>query len=297
MTSPELQLIVDLLRAGGGLAPDLPIDEQRTQYEQALAAYPVDADVSIESVAPAGVPCEWVAAPGAGRDRSLLYLHGGAYVIGGLATHRELAARLSKATASRVLLAGYRLAPENPFPAALEDAVAVARWLASEVPSRRSFAIAGDSAGGGLVVSSLHALRDAGEQLPAAAVCLSPWVDLTNSGASQEERAKDDPVLSKAWLDKMAELYLCGADPSEPSASPLFADLAGLPPLLVQVGTREVLYDDAVRLCERASAAGVECELQVFEGCIHLWQQLAALSPEAASALSGIGEFVGSHLG
>jgi len=291
MPSPELQMIIDFARATGGLSSEMPVEEQRAQYRLAVSAYPLASDVMVEKVDACGVPSEWVWFPGADVTKAVLYLHGGGYVIGGLDTHRELASRLARACRSRVLLVDYRLAPEHPFPAALEDATAAYRWLLHQGINSSSIVVAGDSAGGGLVVSTLVALRDSGAPLPTGAVCLSPWADLTNSGASQVTRAPDDPIVSKASLDKMASLYLDGADPKDPLASPLFADLSELPPLLVQVGTAEVLYDDAERLCDAARGYGVEATLHPFDGCIHVWQQLAATSPEAEAAVAEIGEF------
>jgi len=250
--------IIDLARSLGGLDPSkLRIDEMRAQYEMAVAAYPVPEDVKLEAREAGGVPAEWVRAAGCSYERVVEYLHGGGYVIGGLATHRELASRLSRSTGASVLVVDYRLAPEHPFPAALDDAVAAYRWLLAEGFDASSVALAGDSAGGGLVVATLIALRDANSPLPAAAVCLSPWADLTQSGDSVTTRAEIDPITSKAALDAMAAWYLGDHDPRDPLASPLFGDLAGLPPLLVQVGELEVLYDDAARLAERARDAGV----------------------------------------
>jgi acetyl esterase/lipase len=214
------------------------------------------------------------------------------YVIGSINTHRDLASRLSLAAAARVLLIDYRLAPEHPFPAAVDDATAAYRWLLSSGADPSHMVIAGDSAGGGLTVATLVALRDAGTPLPAAGVCLSPWVDLECSGESMTTKAAADPMVRRDGLMKMAEWYLAGQPPRTPLAAPLYADLSGLPPLLIQVGTAEVLLDDSTRLAERARKAGVTVTLEPWEDMIHVWQAFAALLPEGRQAIDRIGEFI-----
>lgn len=214
-----------------------------------------------------GVPAHWLAAPGAGTGRVLLFLHGGGYQLGSLRSHGELAARLGRASGMRVLFPEYRLAPEHPFPAAIDDVLAAWCWLRTgQDLSARSTAVAGDSAGGGLAVALLVALRDAGEALSAAAALMSPTVDLTSSGASMAERAGQDPIFTPAMLRQLKSGYLAGADPKTPLASPLFASLAGLPPLLVQAGTAELLLSDSERLATAAAQAGVDVTLQIGEG-------------------------------
>jgi acetyl esterase/lipase len=225
----------------------------------------------------------------------MLYLHGGGYVIGSLTTHRGLAGRLSQAAKARVLLIDYRLAPEHPFPAAVEDATAAYRWLLAHGCTPARLAIAGDSAGGGLTVATLVALRDAGQPLPAAGVCLSPWTDLEGLGESVTSKASADPIVQKEMLLRLASCYLGDADPRTPLAAPLYADLRGLPPLLVQVGTAEILLDDALRLAERAKAAGVAVTLEAWDDMIHVWQLFAPLLPEGQQAIARIGEFVQQH--
>jgi acetyl esterase/lipase len=225
----------------------------------------------------------------------MLYLHGGGYVVGSIATHLGLAGRLSRAAAARVLLLNYRLAPEHPFPAAVEDATAAYRWLLGTGVKPGRIAIAGDSAGGGLTVATLVALRDAGEPLPAAGVCQSPWIDLEGAGESVTTKAHVDPLVHKDMLLKMASWYLAGANPRTPLAAPLYADLQGLPPLLVQVGTAEILLDDATRLADRARAAGVAVTLEPWEGMIHVWQLFASILPEGQQAIDRIGAFVRQH--
>ena len=206
----------------------------------------------------------------------ILYLHGGGYVIGSINTHRELMIRFSKAANARVLGLNYRLAPENPFPAPVEDAVAGYRWLLSQGVKPNRVTVAGDSAGGGLTVATLVAIRDAKLPMPAAGVCISPWVDMEGIGESMTTRAKVDPMVQKAGLLGMAGLYLGGKDPRTPLAAPLYADLKGLPPLLIQVGDAETLLDDATRIAERAKAAGVSVKLEVWPEMIHVWQLFAS---------------------
>ena len=234
-------------------------------------------------------------APGADASRVLLYLHGGGYVIGSIDTHRSPAGRLSRAAAARVLIIDYRLAPEHPYPAAVQDATAAYRWLLRNGATPARTVIAGDSAGGGLTVATLVALRDAGDPLPAAGVCLSPWVDLEGIGESMTTRASADPIVQKPGLLWFASLYLGGADPRTPLAAPLYADLHGLPPLLIHVGTAETLLDDATRLAERAKAAGVDVTLEAWEDMIHVWHLFAPMLPEGQQGVERVGEYIRQH--
>jgi acetyl esterase/lipase len=227
-----------------------------------------------------------------------LYLHGGWYVFGSAATYRELIGRLSLATGMWVLAPDYRLAPEHPFPAAVDDAVAAYRWLLGIGIEPGRIVIAGDSAGGGLAMATLVALSDAGDQLPAAAVLLSPAIDLTCSGDSYTSRATSDPLFTREQVVTLVAHYLAGADPTSPLASPIYADLAGLPPLLVHVGSDEVLLDDSTRLAERARAAGVEVDLKVWDGMWHGFQRFAGREVvEAQDSIDLIGAFAKKHVG
>jgi epsilon-lactone hydrolase len=297
MPSPLMQMYVDALleqRAAGAGEPAPPIAESRAEIDRLAEIYPMPADVVVTPVDAGGVPAQWLEPPG-GRAGTVLYLHGGGYQTGSVRSHGELAARIGRAAGADVLIVDYRLAPEHVFPAALDDALAAWRWLrtVADVPAR-SLAVAGDSAGGGLAAALLVALRDAGEDCGAGAVLLSPWTDLACTGASILEREAEDPMIPPGVLEEMAALYLRGADPRDPKASPLYADLSKLPPLLVQVGTAEMLFSDAERLAAAAASAGVEVTLDVGEGLPHVYQ-LMADTLEAAEATVRIGEFMRSR--
>ncbi|MBX3023717.1 alpha/beta hydrolase fold domain-containing protein [bacterium] len=295
MASAELQMVIDLLR-GQPIPRDASFVEQRAAMENLTALAPPPEGVTCTPCEVGGRPAEWVGAAGADPQRALLYLHGGGYCIGSINSHRLLAADLSRAAGVRALLLDYRLAPEHPFPAAVEDAVAAYRFLLDAGFDRRRLAIAGDSAGGGLAAATLLALRDRDVPLPAAAALLSPWLDLSQSGESMTSRAALDPMVQRDGLQRMADAYLAGADPRTPLASPLFADLRHLPPLLLHVGGAETLLDDARRFAARASAAGVDATLEVWDDMIHVWHAFGLL-PEARAAQARIGEFLRRHLG
>jgi len=300
MASPENATLVAGLRATLQQADLTTIPAMREWLERTCGAFPVAPDVRCTAAEGCPVPAEWiragVTADQGHSDGALLYLHGGGYAIGSIATHRALVAELARAAGVPALVIAYRLAPEAPFPAAVEDATAAYRWLRAQgIPAAR-LAIAGDSAGGGLTVATLVALRDAGVPLPAAAACFSPWIDLEGLGASMQERAERDPLIQKEGLLQFAATYLAGAAPRTPLAAPLYADLAGLPPLLVQVGECETLYDDAARLTERARKSGVAVTFEPWEDMIHVWQLFAPVLPEGRDALAGAGRFIAARL-
>ena len=273
------------------------LDAQRAQYDKAERFFKLPPDVTVEPVRVGGLPAEWLRAAGGRADATVLYLHGGGYAIGSAKSHRHLAAAIAKAAGARALLVEYRRAPEQPFPAAVEDAVASYRWLLASGQAARRIVVAGDSAGGGLAVATLLALRDAGAALPAAAVCISPWVDLTCSGASYQTKAASDPMVTREGVARMAAWYLAGADPKTPLASPLYADLRGLPPLLVHVGSEEVLLDDARQLAAEARVVGVEATLAVWPEMVHVWHWFLGMLDEAQTAVDEIGAFVKGKIG
>jgi monoterpene epsilon-lactone hydrolase len=294
MINKELQAIISALKSQP--APgDLSIEELRAVMEANATQFHLPHDVECKPVDARGIPAEWVTTPESVQGRFIYYLHGGGYVAGSISTHREIAWRLSRAAKAPVLTIGYRLAPENPFPAAVEDATTGYRWLLSQGTDAARVVIVGESAGGGLTVATLVALRDAGEPLPAAAVCVSPWVDLECTGKSAVTKINLDPIVHQDGLLKNARDYLGNTDPRTPLASPIYADLTGLPPLLIQVGTAEVLFDDATRLAERAKSDGVAVVLEPWEDMIHAWHLFAAKLPEGQQAIDRIGEFVQKH--
>ena len=272
--------------------PSATLAEVRGSFTPAGRVHPIPDDVTVTEADAGGVVAHWLDCPGVDADRVLLFLHGGGFQFGSLRSDGELAARLGRAAGMRVLFPEYRLAPEHPFPAAIDDVRAVWRWL--RVDQRHgvaSAAVAGDSAGGGLAVALLVAARDSGEALPSAAVLLSPTVDLTSSGSSMIDRVDQDPISTPALLRRLASDYLAGADARGPLASPLFAPLAGLPPLLIQVGTADLLLSDAERLAVAATAAGVDVVVEIGEGLPHVYQLMLG-TPEAAEASERIGTFL-----
>lgn len=285
---------IDVVRAHLAKLPpsdSLTTAERRAQYERAEKVFPTPPEVKVERVSAPAAPAEWLRPPGAVAGRVVLYLHGGGYVIGSPRSHRHLAAAIASAAAASALLLDYRLAPEHPYPAAVDDATAAYRWLLDQGIAPEHVVIAGDSAGGGLTVATLLALREARVPLPAGGVCISPWVDLTCSGESYRTKAGVDPIVQQAGVAEMAQAYLGTASPRTPLASPLFADLRGLPPLLIHVGSDEVLLDDAVQLAARAKAAGVETTIEVWERMIHVWHWFLPMLDEAHAAVETIGRF------
>lgn len=247
------------------------IGERRRSFDAFVSVFPTAGDIAVEKVTANGVPAEWTSAPGADASRAVLYVHGGGYVIGSLDSHRHVASEIARDIGGRTLALHYRLAPENPFPAPVEDAVSGYRYLLAQGLKPSRIAIAGDSAGGGLVVAALIAIRDAGLPQPSCGWCISPWVDMEALGPSMTRLASTDPMVQKEPLLDMARLYLGGADPRSPLAAPIYADLRGIAPLLVQVGAAETLLDDATRLASAAGAADVAVTLEVWPEMVHVW--------------------------
>ena len=255
--------------------------------------YPIPKDVKVESVDAGGVPAEWQTVPGAREDRVLLYFHGGGMVLGSPNSHRVFTVHLGQLTKMRVLSVDYRLAPEYPYPAQLEDCTAAYKWLLSTGIKPENIVIAGDSAGGNLTLTTLVKLRNDGIPLPAGGVCLSPATDWANSDESFFENAETDPVLADIGLFWWIPAFLAGADPGDPLVSPVYADLKGLPPLLLQASTSEMLFSGCKRLVDQAKAAGVNVTLQTWEGMPHVFQSFGLhVLPEAKEAIAKIGKFV-----
>lgn len=266
-----------------------PLAVQRRAWEEAVADLPLPPTVTLTPQTWQGIRCELVQHPQCDPDRRLLFLHGGGFTTGSCKTHRQLAAQLALATLLPVLLVDYRLAPEHPFPAGVEDAVRVYQALLASGKSAAQVVIGGDSAGGGLALSALLILREQNIPLPAAAILLSPWADLAVSGETIQTRAAVDPLVLASDLQRCAAQYIGTGDQSDPLASPVYADLHGLPPLLIHVGDHEVLLSDALRLAQNAHAAGVAVELVIWEEMWHVFPAWAPALPEAQQALDQIG--------
>lgn len=270
------------------------IEEQRTNLIKANRFDKVPSDVQLQPVSADGVPCEWISAPGAGQ-RVMIYLHGGVYALGAIDSCRAFVARLARACNVRGLAVEYSLAPEHPFPEGLNDVVSVYQWLLDQETDPRQIVIAGDSAGAGLALAAQLALRDAGLPQPAATVCLSPWSDLTLSGDTILSKSGVDPIFQSHTLFKYVDYYSGDHDPAHPLISPQFADLSGFPPLLIQVGTDEILLDDARGLAENAKKAGVNVKLEIWDGLFHDFQTISLLK-EAKEAIGNIADFVSGSL-
>jgi acetyl esterase/lipase len=295
MTVSQLDSLITLLRSRPAPATQ-DVTEARARFEKMGAFLGGAPDAKCEKVDVDGVPAEWVSARGVDAGRAVLYLHGGGYAIGSLNTHRRLAFDISAASGARVMLLDYRLAPEHPFPAAVDDAAKAWRWLLKQGLAPNKLAIAGDSAGGGLTIATLVNLRDQKLGLPACAVAISPWVDLEGVGTSMTARSAQDPMVQKAGLTWMADMYLGGKDARAPLAAPLHADLKGLPPILVQVGTAETLLDDATRIAERLHSAGCDVKLSVWPNMLHVFPLFAPILSEGRDGCLEIGQFMRARM-
>ncbi len=275
-----------------GLPDGLSLDERRARMEDIGTRFPAPQRASINPVKIAERPAEWVCDPDTDDGRVMLYVHGGGYVQGSLASHRNLVFEIARSMKGKVLNLDYRLAPEHPFPAAVEDTVnAWAELLEMGIdPKKASFG--GDSAGGGLVIAALVSARDKGLPMPSCACCISPWTDLVGSGRTMDTKALEDPMVNRAALEFFSDFYADKEDKTHPLISPLFADLAGLPPLLIQVGTAETLLDDSRRLATRARYAGVDVSYAEWEGMPHIWHIFAPLLEKSRRAIIELGEFV-----
>jgi monoterpene epsilon-lactone hydrolase len=271
------------------------LDEMRQHADDYFANRPLLPGLKVEHAEVGGVPGDWLTMPGADAARVVLYIHGGAFVLCSPRGYRPLGSRIAKAMRARTFLVDYRLAPEHPFPAAIQDSADAYRGILAQGVAPSSIVIAGDSAGGNLVIATLLSLRDSAVPLPAAGVCISPWVDLECVGESMKSKADVDPLCTYDSMIAEAALYLNGHSARDPLASPIHADLRGLPPLLIQVGTEETLLDDSTRLARRAEESGVTVRLEVFDGMPHVWHAFASYLPEGQEAIDKIGQFVDSR--
>ena len=298
MASAQLQELLEMFAERAAAFAETPpsLEERRMGANMMGKRFENLDGVTTEGVDAGGVPAEWVAASSAGSG-AILYLHGGGYVTGSVISHRGMAANLSRASGCRVLTIDYRLAPENKHPAQVEDAHTAYRWMLNNGVDASSLVVAGDSAGGGLTVATLLAVRDAGDPMAAAGVCISPWVDMEGIGDSMTTKAGHDPMVGYQGLMEMATHFLGDGNRRDPLAAPLYADLSRLPPLLLIVGTSEVLLDDAVRLHEKAESAGVDCTLEIWEDMIHIWPWFAPFLPEGQQAMEQMGDFIKEQVG
>jgi monoterpene epsilon-lactone hydrolase len=272
---------------------DTSVAQMRSDWDAAFGGG--TAAVICELVSAGGVDGEWISPANAPPDMAILYFHGGGFRLGSVASHRDLMAQIALASGCRVLAINYRLAPEHRFPAALDDALAAYGWMLNRGLKPENIAFAGDSAGGNLVLSAMLALRERSLPPPVAAVLMSPWTDLAATGTSYVSRAEADPIHQRSMILALAKNYLGGrGDPCDPLVSPLYADLRGLPPLLIQVGDRETVLDDSVMFADKARASGIDVNLEVWDGMIHVFQMFEL--PEAHQAIASIAGFLNRHL-
>ncbi len=289
MANPEILAIRNLLAQS---PKNLSAVELRVAYDGLGAMFPTLADIKFSSDKIGAIAAEWSATPKANQDQVILYLHGGGFVIGSLASHRHLAAELGRASGTRTLAIDYRLAPESPFPAAVDDALSGYKFLLDRGIKPASIAIAGDSAGGGLAVATLAAARDAGLPQPSCALCISPWVDLEMIGESMTSKAQEDPMVQREMLQQWTNAYLGKAPARTPLAAPIHANLKGIAPLLIQVGSAETLLDDSIRLAARAGAQEVSVRLETWPEMIHVWHFFHPMLADARRALAVAGNFI-----
>lgn len=295
MTSIQASLIHGFLRTKNFLSPPrntLALEKERLELEGYAKLFKPIARLNNQPVDVNGVPGEWITPPQVEGGRTILYLHGGYFMFGSIRSHRNLAGNIAAAARARALIIDYRLAPEHPFPAGLEDAISAYQWLLEHEIQPDQITLAGDSAGGGLVLSVLLALLDRGMVLPVAGVCLSPATNLNLSGEGWATNTKKDLMVNRYLAEQIQPMYLGSIDPSDPLVSPFFGDLHGLPPLLIQVGSDEVLLPDCECFAEYARRCGVDVTLEVWPGMQHVWQYFARFVPESRQAIGRIGEFI-----
>ena len=267
--------------------------QRRQRLDEVGSIWPVADDVNLELVDLDGVPGEWSIAPGSDANRVLIFFHGGGYCSGSILSHRRMVTEAGRAAGTRTLAVGYRLAPEHTFPAALDDALTVWRYVRNQGVAAKHIAIGGDSAGGGLTVALINRLRNAREELPGCAWLVSPWTDLTMSGETLTTKDAIDPIIHKGYLGELADAYLpAETDRKDPQISPLYADLKGLPPMLIQVGSAETLLADATRFAAAAGAADVPVTLEIWPHMIHAWHLWNAHLEPGRRALANAGSFI-----
>ena len=272
-------------------------EERRQRLDEVGSVWPAATDVKLEPVDLGGVPGEWSSVAGSDASRVLMFFHGGGYCSGSIRSHRRLVTEAGRSAGIRTLAVGYRLAPEHPFPAAMEDALTAWHFLRQQGIAARHIAVGGDSAGGGLTVVLNNRLRDADEELPGCVWLVSPWTDLTMSGSTLITKDNVDPIIHKGYLGELADAYVPpGMDRKDPRVSPLYADLKGLPPMLVQVGSAETLLEDATRFAAAAGAADVSVTLEIWPHMIHAWPMWNAGLKPGRSALAHAGAFMRAHL-
>ncbi|MGE3599112.1 MAG: alpha/beta hydrolase [Dehalococcoidia bacterium] len=276
--------------------PETSLEQIRREWDALFSDYVPAVKCTATPVSANGVQAEWIVAPGARAGRTILYLHGGGYVLGSITSHRDIIERLSHAARARVLALDYRLAPEHPFPAPVEDALAAYRWLLDQGVAPSSLAISGDSAGGGLALATMLALKTARTPLPACAALMSPWVDMEVLGESMTTKDAVDPMVHRPMVETMVQLFLGNGDRRNPLANPLYGDFTELPPMIVHSGTRETLLDDAVRVVDKARKAGVDVDYKIWEDQMHVFHIFAARLDEGADAIRELGAFIERHL-
>jgi len=294
--SAEQRATLDAILRQSAFPPDSDVDEQRRQLRELLSAQPLPADVTVTAAALGGVPTAEITVDGIEPRHVVLYFHGGVYVLGDAFLAADLASQVGRRTAAKVISVDYRLAPEHPYPAAVDDALAAYEALLHNGTAPSDIVFAGESAGGGLAIATLVNAREHGLPLPAAAYVMSPYVDLTLAGVTLETRREADPLLSPQALRARVTDYLAGQDAALGLVSPIFAELSGLPPLVIQAGTHEVLLDDALRLARQAALADVEVTLDITPGVPHVFQAYHPILDEAAAALDRAGQLLSAHL-
>jgi acetyl esterase/lipase len=294
--STEQRETLDAILRQSAFPVDGDVDEQRRLLRELLSAQPLPPDVTVTAGTLGGVPTAEITVDGIEPRHAVLYFHGGVYVLGDASLAADLASQVGRRTQAKVISVDYRLAPEHPYPAAVDDALAAYEALLDNGVAPSDIAFAGESAGGGLAVATLVNVRDRGLPLPAAAFVMSPYADLTLAGTTMETRSEVDPLLSREALQARVADYTSGQDAALALISPVFADLSGLPPLIIQAGTHEVLLDDAVRLAEQAATGDVQVTLDITPGVPHVFQAYYPLLDEAAAALDRAGQFLSAHL-